>query len=237
MKNDHEGETSRFPELFRGEFDEIQLREIPPTPIQSTFDIEREPRTRSNSAISKVSEVSAVSSGNFMNVSSPPRGISKTRGRSCSTESRYSVFPPETPRRKSTASTKTTRTSRTRASSLAASEWSTTLDVPVPSESREPRASRVLRSSSSSSLPSSPPSRSIGYSNADSDTIVCLEAPARANTISSRQRGFSNSDSMISARTSISQDWGDHRSLLTAQPPPPSVSQSDLMAQFENFVE
>ncbi|KAF7879848.1 uncharacterized protein EAF02_008018 [Botrytis sinoallii] len=252
MLNDHEEETSRFPELLRGDFDEIQLREIPPTPIESSFDVERIPRTRANSAVSDVSEVSAVSaaeSEHLMKVDLPSRSVSKTRARSQSNESRYSIFPVDVPRRKSTASIKTTRTSRARAASEAASEWSTTLDVPVRSETRASRVERVSgasRASSSSSnsrsrsrsrSPSRSPSRSRGNSNADSVNTISLEVPARSATISSRPRGISNSESMISTRSSISQDWGDHRSLLTTQHPPPAVPQNDLMAQFENFVD
>ncbi|ATZ52000.1 hypothetical protein BCIN_07g05340 [Botrytis cinerea B05.10] len=252
MLNDHEEGTSRFPELLRGDFDEIQLREIPPTPIESSFDVERIPRTRANSAVSDVSEVSALSvadSEHLMKVDSPSRNASRTRARSHSNESRYSIFPVDLPRRKSTASIKTTRASRARAASLAASEWSTTLDVPVRSETRASRAERVSsasRASSSSSdsrsrsrsrSPSRSPSRSRGDSNADSVNTISLEVPPRSGTISSRPRGISNSESMISTRSSISQDWGDHRSLLTTQHPPPAVPQNDLMAQFENFVD
>ncbi|TGO62518.1 hypothetical protein BCON_0019g00540 [Botryotinia convoluta] len=252
MLNDHEEGTSRFPELLRGDFDEIQLREIPPTPIESSFDVERIPRTRANSAVSDVSEASAVSaaeSEHLMKVDSPSRSVSKTRARSHSNESRYSIFPVDVPRRKSTASTKTTRTSRARAASEAASEWSTTLDVPVRSETRASRAERVSRASRASSSssnsrsrsrsrsPSRSPSRSRGNSNADSVNTISLEVPARSGTISSRPRGISNSESMIFTRSSISQDWGDHRSLLTTQHPPPAVPQNDLMAQFENFVD
>ncbi|KAF5874232.1 uncharacterized protein Bfra_004238 [Botrytis fragariae] len=252
MLNDHEEGTLRFPELLRGDFDEIQLREIPPTPIESTFDVERIPRTRANSAVSNVSEASAVSaaeSEHLMKVDSPSRSVPKTRARSHSNESRYSIFPVDVPRRKSTASTKTTRTSRARAASEAASEWSTTLDVPVRSETRASRAERVSRASRASSSssnsrsrsrsrsPSRSPSRSRGNSNADSVNTINLEVPARCGTISSRPRGISNSESMISTRSSVSQDWGDHRSLLTTQHPPPAVPQNDLMAQFENFVD
>ncbi|ESZ94917.1 hypothetical protein SBOR_4709 [Sclerotinia borealis F-4128] len=243
MFNDYEEGTSRFPEQLGEESDKIQLREIPPTPIKTTFDVEREPRTRANSAVSDISFVSAVSvteSEYLKTIASPPRSVSKTRGRSHSNESRYSIFPSEVPRRKSTASTKTTRTSKARATSVAASEWSTTLDVPVRSETRAskaPRASGTSRSRSSSRSPSRSPSRSRGYSNTDSDRTISVEVPARAGSISLRPRGISNSDSMVSARTSICQDWGDHRNLLTTQHPPRTVPRNDLMAQFEDFVD
>ncbi|KAF7863095.1 hypothetical protein EAF04_007178 [Stromatinia cepivora] len=243
MYNDREEGTLRFPEFLRGDFDEIQLREIPPTPIESSFDVERIPRARANSAVSDVSEVSAVSvteSEYLVTEDSLSRSLSNTRGRSHSNESRYSIFPVEAPRRKSTASTKTTRITRERATSVAASEWSTTLDVPMRSETRASRASRASRTSRSSSRASSPsrsPSRLRGHSNPESNRTISLEVPAQTGTISSRPRGVSNSDSMISARTSISRDWGDHRSLLKTQHPPPAVSRNDLMAQFENFVD
>ncbi|CAD6447443.1 86264bf5-c589-40d8-a074-f67d65727c7b [Sclerotinia trifoliorum] len=241
MYNDREEGTLRFPEFVRGDFNEIQLREIPPTPIESSFDVERIPRARANSAVSDVSELSTVSvttdAEYLVTEGSPSRNVSKARGRSHSNESRYSIFPVEAPRRKSTASTKTTRITRERATSIASSEWSTTLDVPTHSKIGASRASRASRSSSSPGPPSRLPSRSRGYSNPEYNRTISLEVPARTGTISSRPRGVSHSDSMASARTSISRDFGDHRSLLNTGHPPPAVSENDLMAQFENYVD
>ncbi|EDN93783.1 predicted protein [Sclerotinia sclerotiorum 1980 UF-70] len=241
MYNDRQEGTLRFPEVLRGDFDEIQLREIPPTPIESSFDVERIPRKRANSAVSAVSELSTLSvttdSEYPVREGSPLRSFSKARGRSLSNESRYSIFPVEAPRRKSTASTKTTRITRERATSIAASECSTTLHVPGHLEIGASGASRASRSSSSPSPPSRLPSRSRGYSNPEYNRTISLEVPAQTGTISSRPRGFSHSDSLTSARTSISRDFGDHRSLLNMGHLPPAVSENDLMAQFEDYVD
>ncbi|KAM3068131.1 hypothetical protein ACMFMF_009496 [Clarireedia jacksonii] len=231
MYEDRNGGNSRFPDLLRRDFDEIQLREIPPTPIKSTFDNDQKAESKA---------LSGAESESLMQSNARSRSPSRERSREREhkrSESTYSIFP-DIPRRKSTASTKTTRT---RATSHAGSERSTRLDVPARNSTKSTR-SRANSNASERSLALEIPaqteatsSRSRANSNA-SERSLALEIPAQIEGISSRPRGISNSDSTYST-ASNSQDWGDNKHLLSSHPPAPVVSQDDLMAQFESFVE
>ncbi|KAM3068658.1 hypothetical protein ACMFMG_011181 [Clarireedia jacksonii] len=231
MYEDRNGGNSRFPDLLRRDFDEIQLREIPPTPIKSTFDNDQKAESKA---------LSGAESESLMQSNARSRSPSRERSREREhkrSESTYSIFP-DIPRRKSTASTKTTRT---RATSHAGSERSTRLDVPARNSTKSTR-SRANSNASERSLALEIPaqteatsSRSRANSNA-SERSLALEIPAQIEGISSRPRGISNSDSTYST-ASNSQDWGDNKHLLSSHPPAPVVSQDDLMAQFESFVD
>jgi hypothetical protein len=159
----NEGNT-RFPDLLRRDFDEIQLREIPPTPTKSTFDNEQQAESK---VVSEAESESLMRSNTRSR--SPSRERSRERGHKRS-ESTYSIFP-DVPRRKSTASTKTTRT---RATSHAGSERSTRLDVPARNSTKSSR-SRANSNASERSLALEIPaqiepisSRPRGISNPDS---------------------------------------------------------------------
>ncbi|PQE19793.1 Acyl- sterol acyltransferase protein [Rutstroemia sp. NJR-2017a WRK4] len=231
MYEGQNGGNTRFPDLLRRDFDEIQLREIPPTPTKSTFDNEQK-------AGSKV--VSEAESESLMRSTSrsrsPSRERSSERGHKRS-ESTYSIFP-DAPRRKSTASTKTTRT---RTTSHAGSERSTRLDVPARNSTKSSR-SRANSNASERSLGAEIPvqiearsSRSRANSNTSERSLV-TEIQVQIEGISSRPRGISNSDSTYSTGSN-GQDCSDNKHLLASHPAAPAVPQDDLMMQFESFVD